>query len=71
MSTSNEVVKAGLSEGIRARQVVLDQHVENLVEIGKICGQAIENGNKILLCGNGGSAHARAGSMTCMAVSAQ
>ena len=34
MSTSNEVVKAALSEGIRARQVVLDQHVENLVEIG-------------------------------------
>jgi hypothetical protein len=46
MSTSNEVVKAALSEGIRARQVVLDQHVENLVEIGKICGQSIENGNK-------------------------
>ena len=35
MSTSNEVVKAALSEGIRARQVVLDQHVDNLVEIGK------------------------------------
>jgi len=45
MSTSNEVVKAALSEGIRARQVVLDQHVENLVEIGKICGQAIEKGS--------------------------
>jgi len=56
MSTSIEVVKQALSEGIRARQAVLDQHVENLVEIGKICGQAIENGNKILLCGNGGSA---------------
>lgn len=56
MSTSQEVVKVALSEGIRARQAVLDDHVETLVRIGKICGQAIENGNKILLCGNGGSA---------------
>ena len=56
MSTSQEVVKVALSEGIRARQAVLDEHVEVLVQIGKICGQAIENGNKILLCGNGGSA---------------
>ena len=56
MSTSQEVVKSALSEGIRARQAVLDDHVEVLVQIGKICGQAIENGNKILLCGNGGSA---------------
>ena len=56
MSTSKEVVKVALSEGIRARQAVIDDHVEVLVQIGKICGQAIENGNKILLCGNGGSA---------------
>ena len=56
MSISQEVVKVALSEGIRARQAVLDEHVEVLVQIGKICGQSIENGNKILLCGNGGSA---------------
>jgi D-sedoheptulose 7-phosphate isomerase len=56
MSTSKEVVKVALIEGIRARQAVLDEHVEVLVQIGKVCGQAIENGNRILLCGNGGSA---------------
>ena len=56
MSNSVEVVKQALAEGIRARQEALDNHVSELVEIGKICGQAIENGNKILLCGNGGSA---------------
>ena len=56
MSNSVEVVKQALAEGIRARQEALDKHVSELVEIGKICGQAIENGNKILLCGNGGSA---------------
>ena len=56
MSNSVEVVKQALAEGIRARQDALDNHVSELVEIGKICGQAIENGNKILLCGNGGSA---------------
>jgi D-sedoheptulose 7-phosphate isomerase len=56
MATSQEVVKVALSEGIRARQAVLDDHVEVLVQIGQICGQAIETGNKILLCGNGGSA---------------
>lgn len=56
MSNSVEVVKQALAEGIRARQEALDKHVSALVEIGKICGQAIENGNKILLCGNGGSA---------------
>jgi D-sedoheptulose 7-phosphate isomerase len=56
MSNSVEVVKQALAEGIRARQEALDKHVSVLVEIGKICGQAIENGNKILLCGNGGSA---------------
>jgi D-sedoheptulose 7-phosphate isomerase len=56
MSNSVEVVKQALAEGIRARQEALDKQVSVLVEIGKICGQAIENGNKILLCGNGGSA---------------
>jgi D-sedoheptulose 7-phosphate isomerase len=56
MSNSVEVVKQALAEGIRARQEVLDNHVSGLIEIGKICAQAIENGNKILLCGNGGSA---------------
>ena len=49
-------VSQALSDGIAARKLTLENQTENLVKIGQICGQAIENGNKILLCGNGGSA---------------
>ena len=50
------IVKNALKEGIEARSLTLENQSENLAQIGKICAQAIENGNKILLCGNGGSA---------------
>jgi D-sedoheptulose 7-phosphate isomerase len=49
-------VSQALSDGIAARKLTLENQTENLVKIGQICGNAIENGNKILLCGNGGSA---------------
>jgi len=52
----NQTVSQALSDGIAARKLTLENQTENLVKIGRICGQAIENGNKILLCGNGGSA---------------
>ena len=51
-----QTVSQALSDGITARKLTLENQTENLVRIGQICGQAIENGNKILLCGNGGSA---------------
>ena len=51
-----QTVSQALSDGIAARKLTLENQTENLVKIGRICGQAIENGNKILLCGNGGSA---------------
>lgn len=51
-----QTVSQALSDGIAARKLTLESQTENLVKIGQICGQAIENGNKILLCGNGGSA---------------
>lgn len=50
------IVKNALKDGIEARSLTLENQSENLAQIGKICAQAIENGNKILLCGNGGSA---------------
>ena len=43
-------------DGIEARKLTLENQINNLVEIGQICGEAIEKGSKILLCGNGGSA---------------
>jgi len=51
-----QTVSQALSDGIAARSLTLENQTQNLVQIGRICGQAIENGNKILLCGNGGSA---------------
>ena len=51
-----QTVSQALSDGIAARKLTLENQTENLVKIGQICGQAVENGNKILLCGNGGSA---------------
>lgn len=51
-----QTVSQALSDGIDARKLTLENQTENLVKIGQICGQAVENGNKILLCGNGGSA---------------
>ena len=51
-----QTVSQALSDGIAARSLTLENQTQNLVQIGRICGQAIDNGNKILLCGNGGSA---------------
>ena len=51
-----QTVSQALSDGIAARKLTLENQTENLVKIGQICGQAVEKGNKILLCGNGGSA---------------
>ncbi len=52
----SQTAAQALRDGITARQLTLDNQLQNLTIIGQICGQAIENGNKILLCGNGGSA---------------
>ena len=45
-----------LEENIETKKQILENHVD---EIKKICSKVIEclkNGNKILICGNGGSA---------------
>lgn len=55
MDLEKSVISA-LQDGITARQLTLDNQLKNLVKIGQLCGEAVENGNKILLCGNGGSA---------------
>ena len=52
----SQTAAQALRDGITARQLTLDNQLQNLTIIGQICGQAIENGNKIMLCGNGGSA---------------
>jgi D-sedoheptulose 7-phosphate isomerase len=56
MSGFNKVVEQALADGIVARKLVLENHVAELCEIGEMCAEAVANGHKILLCGNGGSA---------------
>jgi D-sedoheptulose 7-phosphate isomerase len=52
----SQTVTQALRDGITARQLTLENQLQNLTNIGQLCGEAIANGNKILLCGNGGSA---------------
>jgi len=44
------------SESIRAKQSCIDQGFESLEEMGNQITQSIQSGNKLMLCGNGGSA---------------
>lgn len=50
------IAKVALEDGLQTRKKTLEHHVDEIVQIGLLCARAIENGNKILLCGNGGSA---------------
>ena len=52
----SQVASNALRDGIVARELTLKNQLENLVQIGKVCSDAIESGCKVLLCGNGGSA---------------
>lgn len=53
---AKEITMRALMEGIESRTKTLDEQTENIVQIGLLCARALENGNKLLLCGNGGSA---------------
>jgi D-sedoheptulose 7-phosphate isomerase len=51
-----QIAEIALKDGLSARQEILEKKIEEIVEIGLLCAKSIENGNKLLLCGNGGSA---------------
>lgn len=49
-------VHASLTDGLRVRQALIDDHMEAILAAGTIIRDAARAGHKILLCGNGGSA---------------
>jgi len=52
-----DIAKYFLEESIETKQKLLDdKYLNQIVEAGEIILEAVKNGNKILTCGNGGSA---------------
>lgn len=51
----NEIEKM-LKESIDVKQKMLDMHKDTIARIVDVICNALENGNKVLWCGNGGSA---------------
>lgn len=51
-------IKEHLSDSIKTKQAILSNVVflETIQQIGELCVETIKNRNKILICGNGGSA---------------
>lgn len=50
------LIRTALSESIKVKQAVISESVEVISEIALRCADAIAEGHKLLLCGNGGSA---------------
>jgi len=52
-----EKLKSIIKQSIEIKQEVLkDEYLRNIIEISEIITTAFRNGNKVLFCGNGGSA---------------
>jgi D-sedoheptulose 7-phosphate isomerase len=49
-------VRALFARSVDVKQKVIESHCETIVEVAKVCADAIAEGGKLLLCGNGGSA---------------
>jgi D-sedoheptulose 7-phosphate isomerase len=49
-------LESQLAEGQRVRNEFYSRQSEELIAISKLMGEVIGNGNKLLICGNGGSA---------------
>lgn len=55
-SQTFEKLREGLGQGIQIRQRLIETHLESIAGAGKILVNCLKYGNKILICGNGGSA---------------
>ena len=51
-----KIIIAELEEGITARRRLLESCLEQIVDVARLIRGALQSGNKVLLCGNGGSA---------------
>ena len=52
----NEKIERLFKQSIKAKQDCIEQGFQSLYQIGNSITQSIQNGGKIMLCGNGGSA---------------
>ncbi len=56
MTTTAELVRAALADGVRVRQELLATELPAIVAAGALIAETLAAGGKVLLCGNGGSA---------------
>jgi D-sedoheptulose 7-phosphate isomerase len=56
VTSSNELLTRSLQQHLETIQTLLDSRLADIDAAGQAIWQALKSGNKILLCGNGGSA---------------
>jgi D-sedoheptulose 7-phosphate isomerase len=49
-------IESLIKESIRVKELIIQNHINEIEEISDLWIETIQNGNKILFCGNGGSA---------------
>lgn len=55
-SKATDLIRKGIEEHLKVSNKLLNNEIKAIETCGKIIIEAIENGNKVLICGNGGSA---------------
>jgi len=50
------IIREALSESIRTKERLIKEYVDKIIGISEKIAISIKNGNKLMLCGNGGSA---------------
>lgn len=56
MSKAQEIVEKHFAESGRVKNLVKEKCLESILEAAKLISNCFQNGGKLLLCGNGGSA---------------
>lgn len=56
MKNFNNLVEKSIQESINTKQLLLSSCKEDIIKSGEILSKCLSQGNKIMLCGNGGSA---------------
>ena len=51
-----DIIFARIKEHEETINIVKEQMAEQIMQVAQLCADAMENGNKLLFCGNGGSA---------------
>ena len=50
------IIREALSESIRTKERLIKEYIDKIIGISEKIAISIKNGNKLMLCGNGGSA---------------